>query len=102
MQRFISKSSIYPQPLVIEPRMIDVNEDVETIYVTDEETGEKFVCGYQYTTYRFRNYAEYTAWLNERKDTKIAEQQDQIALLEGCIMELTSIISDIIEGKAIE
>ena len=64
--------------------------------ITKDEGGNTHI-QYSYTTYRFRSQAEYTAWLNERKDATIAEQQDQIMLLEGCVMELTQIISDMIE-----
>lgn len=93
MQILKSKSLNYPKPLIIEPRMIDVNEDVVEETTKDEGGNEHIQ--YSYTTYRFRNYAEYTAWLNERKDATIQEQQDHIDLLEGCIMELTGIISDL-------
>ena len=97
MEKFRTHSGVKPLGLVIDRNLIDVNEDIKELYITDDETGEEVVCGYEYTTYRFRNYAEYSTWLNERKDATIAEQQENIVLLENCIMELTQIISDMIE-----
>ena len=103
MYKFTSESTFKPASLIIESRLIDVNEDVTEKIITEEyidENGDiqtKDSVIYSYTTYRFRNNLEYVSWLNKRKDTTIAEQQDQIMLLEGCVMELTQIISDMIE-----
>lgn len=96
MEMFKSQSNSLPKSLVIEQRMIDVNEDIVEETITDEE-GNTFT-QYFYTTYRFRNYAEYTAWLNERKEKEITSLQEENDLLGGCVMELTQIISDMMEA----
>lgn len=88
MEQLKSISYHYPEPLVIEQRMIDVNMNVVEKEVVDEYSNEKSI-QYEYDTYRFRNYAEYTAWLNEQKDKEIRELKERNALLEECVMELS-------------